>query len=101
MPEPDEEKVTAFEYVSRTIRTLEEAENMRRGLEQKLKQGVPAERLGSPKPLADLKGYFDLLARPLCILAASEGIDASELDEFIRTGNPRLVQGSFQILLKM
>jgi len=98
MAEENEEKITALEYIGRAVEALERAEHLRREAQRKLSLG---QHPGDATEFNRLKAYFDRLAAPIVLAASAEGIDATGLDQFIRTGNPAFVEAAFQVLRRM
>jgi predicted DNA-binding transcriptional regulator AlpA len=96
--EPTGEQLTVFEYISRAIETLQKAELLILDAQRKVNLG---QHPGHANEFANLKRYFDLLAGPLIVVAEAEGIDATGLDQFIRTGHPGLVNSAFQVLRRL
>ena len=92
---PETVDITVRECIGKAIAVLERAELIRLDAEHRLELGVP---LGDPTLFTQAKKLFDQLTGPLVAVAYAKGIEAQALAEFIRTGDPRLVQSVLTVL---
>lgn len=91
----ESETLTVTEYIEMGIGLLEKAESLRLNAQQKMWNG---ENCGDATELNLLKRQFDSFARPMVQVANALYIDATPLDDFIRTGRSELVSNAIRVL---
>src|SRR5687768_4928298 len=105
----DAEPLTIGPLIDRVIGYLERAEALRVEAERKARETLlrgqgrlldedPISVMGDASEAFKLKQQFDQWAAPMVQAAYALGIEAAPLDDFIRTGHPRLVAAAIRVL---